>query len=181
MGEGGHLYGMKDDGSGTEIISPDAVTHLMTVSPDGRWAAAIISQPASGGGGTRLEFMSLRGEKSFEVCNDACSVGPRSLLSVMPFNWSTNGKWLFVNLVHFGKNTRRTVVLPYRSDLPPETLWPKGLRFEEDVAANPGSKTINASATFPASDAAAYLFSRASTKRSLNFPNDKRQVVRFVS
>lgn len=88
-------------------------------------------------------------------------------MEVLPFNWSMDGKWLFVNLMHFGKNTRRTVALPYRSDVPSETLWPKGLRFEEDVAANPGAKVINAAVTFPAADAAAYLFWRASTQSNL--------------
>lgn len=76
---------------------------------------------------TSLGFMSLRGEKSFAVCNQDCGVGPRSFLIAQPFAWSLDAKRLFVNLVYFGKSTPRTVVLSYRSDASPETLWPKGL------------------------------------------------------
>jgi hypothetical protein len=165
MGEGGYLYRMKEDGSEAGRVAPDPVVYLMTVSPDGRWAAVIVPGAASAGS-TALEFLSLRGERSFAVCSDACSVGPRSLLEVLPFNWSLDGKRLFVNLIHFGKNTRRTVVLPYQSDLPPEVLWPRGLRLEENIAANPGSKVIDAALTFPASDPA-YLFWRASMQSNL--------------
>ena len=166
MGEDRHLYRMNEDSSGTEMISPDPVDYLSTVSPDGRWAVAILPQASNGVGTTSLWFMSLRGEKSFEVCNDACSVGPRSFLGAPPFAWSTDGKRLFVNLVYFGKSTQRTVVLPYRSGASPETLWPKGLQVEKDIAANPGAKVINAARTSPASDAA-YVYSRSSTQSNL--------------
>jgi hypothetical protein len=74
---------------------------------------------------------------------------------------------MFVNLTHFGQGTPRTVVLPYRSDVSPAALWPKGLRLEKDGMANPGAKVINAQNTFPASDAAAYLSWRGSTQSNL--------------
>lgn len=110
--------------------------------------------------------MSLRGERSFPVCNDACGLGPRSLLEVLPFNWSLDAKWLFVNLRHFGKGTRRTVVLPYRPDASPKLLWPKGLTLEEEVVANPGARVINATNTFPAADQA-HLSWRATMQSNL--------------
>ena len=167
MGEDRRLYRMKEDGSGIEMISPDRVAYLSMVSPDGRWAVVILPQASNGAGTTSLWFMSLRGEKSFEVCNGACTVGPRSFLGAPPFAWSTDGKRLFVNLVYFGKSTQRTVVLPYRSSASPETLWPKGLQVEKDIAANPGAEVINAGRTSPASDAAAYLSWRNSTQSNL--------------
>jgi hypothetical protein len=132
------------------MVSPDPVAYLSTVSPDGRWAVVILPQNPNGVGTTSLAFMSLRGGQSFEVCNDDCSVGPRSFLAAPPFAWSADGTRLFVNLVHFGLGTPRTVVLPYKSDLSPAALWPKGLRLEKDVMANPGAKVVNAPYTFPA-------------------------------
>ena len=63
-----HLYRMKEDGSGNEMISPDPVTNLITASPDGHWAAALVPQAASSGGGTSVQLVSTRGEKSFPVC-----------------------------------------------------------------------------------------------------------------
>lgn len=166
-GEDSHLYRMKADGTAIEMVSPDPVAYLSTVSPDGRWAVVILPQNPNGVGTTSLAFMSLRGGQSFEVCNDDCSVGPRSFLAAPPFAWSADGTRLFVNLVHFGLGTPRTVVLPYKSDLSPAALWPKGLRLEKDVMANPGAKVVNAPYTFPASDAVAYLSWRAATQTNL--------------
>jgi DNA-binding winged helix-turn-helix (wHTH) protein/Tol biopolymer transport system component len=167
MGVDRHLYRMKEDGSGIEMISPDPVAYLSTVSPDGRWAVVILPEDPNGVGTTSLWFMSLKGGKSFAVCNDACVVGPRSFLGAPPFAWTMDGKWLFVNLIYFGKTTQRTVVLPYRPDGLPQTLWPRGLRRENDIVENPGAKVINAGPTSPASDAGAYLFSRNSTQSNL--------------
>ena len=168
-GEDSHLYRMKEDGSAIDMISSDPVAYLSTVSPDGRWAVVIRPQSANGVGTTSLAFMSLRGETSFDVCNDDCSVGPRSFLIVPPFTWNSEGTQMFVNLVHFGQGTTRTVVLPYKSNVSPSALWPKGLRLEKEVPANPGAKVINAQNTFPASgsDAATYLSWRGATQSNL--------------
>ena len=166
LGEDSRLHRVNEDGSRVELISPDPVAYLSTVSPDGRWAVVILPRNANGGH-TSLGFMSLRGEDSFTVCNDECSVGPRSFLGSAPFTWSTDGKRLFVNLVHFGASTPRTVVLPYRSDATAQTLWPKGLRLDKDVMANPGATVINAANTFPAFGATTYLSWRTSTQSNL--------------
>jgi hypothetical protein len=157
---------MREDGSGIERLAADSIAYLSTVSPDGRWAVVIVPQ-STNGPGTNLRFMSLRGERSFDVCNQECSVGPRSFLVTSPFSWSTDGNWLYVNLTHFGNSTQRAVVLPYRSDASAERLWPRGLRLEKDVIANPGAKVIDAGYTFPASGAETYLAWRGSTQSNL--------------
>ena len=41
MGTDGRLYRTDDRGSAPQLISPEPVVYLMTVSPDGRWAAVI--------------------------------------------------------------------------------------------------------------------------------------------
>ena len=74
---------------------------------------------------------------------------------------------MLVALQYFGQNTAKTVVLPYRSDVPLETLWPAGLLSESDVAANPGAKIINDGNAFPASTASAYLSWRRVTQSNL--------------
>jgi DNA-binding winged helix-turn-helix (wHTH) protein/Tol biopolymer transport system component len=166
VGEDSRLYRMREDGSGIERLATDSIAYLSTVSPDGRWAVVIVPQSTTGPG-TVLRFMSLRGERSFDVCNEECSVGPRSFLVTRPFSWSTDGNWLYVNLTHFGNSTQRAVVLPYRSDASAELLWPRGLRLEKDVIANPGAKVIDAGYTFPASGAETYLAWRGSTQSNL--------------
>jgi eukaryotic-like serine/threonine-protein kinase len=54
----------------------------------------------------------------------------------------------------------------YRSGVPFDTLWPKGLKPEKDVAANPGAKVINEGSAFPASGSA-HLFWRQTTQSNL--------------
>ena len=74
---------------------------------------------------------------------------------------------MFVSLQYFGQNTAKTVVLPYQSGVPLETLWPKGLESENDVAANPGAKIIDDANAFPASGLSAYLSWRRTTQSNL--------------
>ena len=161
-----HLYRMKEDGSGVERISSDPVNNLIAVSPDGRWAAALKPEAANGGG-TRVELVSMRGEKSFPVCGEQCSLGfgPNRLQSQV-VNWSMDGKHLYVALQYFGLQTKQTVALPYRSDVSLDTLYPRGLTSEKDIAANPGARVINESDAFPASPSS-YLIWRRATQSNL--------------
>ena len=162
-----HLYRMKEDGSGNEMISPDPVNYLIGVSPDGNWAAA--SAPlAPHSDGIRVQLFSTRGGKPFLVC-DTCSQGFGPARQEAPmFTWSADGKSLFMALKFFGLQTQKTVVLPYRSDRPLESIWPKGLNSETDVAANPGARVLNARDAFPSVSApSAYLFWRPSTQSNL--------------
>jgi hypothetical protein len=78
-----------------------------------------------------------------------------------------DGKFLFVALKFYGHHTSRTVMLPYRSDKPLETLWPKGLKNEKDVAANPGARVINEADAFPGSNPSTYLIWRRATQSNL--------------
>jgi hypothetical protein len=165
-GDDSRLYRIKEDGSRGERITDDPVAYLVTVSPDGRWAVGILPR-TNGVGTTSLWFVSLRREESFEVCNKDCSVGPRSFLVTPPFAWTADGKWLYVNLVHFGLGASRTVVLPYRSGVSPAAQWPKGLRFEKDIGANPGARVINTPNTFPGLGVDGYLSSRIATQSNL--------------
>ena len=84
-----------------------------------------------------------------------------------PITWSMDGKSVFVRLQYFGLGTAKTVVLPYRSGVPLAALWPKGLRYEQDVAANPGATVINEANVFPAASASAHLSWRRTTQSNL--------------
>jgi hypothetical protein len=166
MRDNGLLYRMREDGSGIEATSQDPIVYLMSVSPDGRWAAVIL--PAGPGGGTSEEFRSLRGQPSFPVCNQSCGLGPAAVRYTLPFNWSLDGKWLFVDQRVFGGADHTTVVLPYRSDVPLERLWPRGLTSPENVRANPGARILEENEwAFPGSDAASYLSWRPSFQSNL--------------
>ena len=82
-------------------------------------------------------------------------------------NWSADGKTVFVSLQYFGLRTARTVALPYKTDVPLEILWPKGLDSEEAVAANPGARVINEANAFPAASSSAHLSWRRVTQSNL--------------
>jgi hypothetical protein len=157
MGDDNRLRRIRDDGSGAEVVSPDPILLLLTVSPDGRWAV-VIAQSSAAGSGTHLEFRSLRGEDPVIVCDDACrGIGPASVRYNMPFHWTHDGSQLVVNLTFLDGESRRVVFLPYRSDAPLTTLWPAGLGTAAAVQANPGARMIDAASIFPAAEPTTYL------------------------
>ena len=161
-----YLYRMREDGSGVEQIRPEPVNNLISVSPDGQWA--VVSLPGmTTGGGWALQLMSLHGEAPMTACEN-CVLGFKpNRVQGSPINWSMDGKSVFVSLHYFGLATAKTVVLPYRSGVPLATLWPKGLRYEQDVAMNPGATVINEANVFPASSASAHLSWSRTTQSNL--------------
>ena len=165
-GPDNRLYRMRADGSGATRISDDVIAYLSNVSPDGRWAVVIAPQKTDGDG-TTLRFQSLRGERSVEVCNEACSAGPRSFEGAPAFNWSPDGQTLYVNLILFGNSVQRTVVLPYRSDAAFDALYPSGLRFEKNVAANPGARIVSGQFVYPGPTTASHVLWRQTTQSNL--------------
>ncbi len=83
------------------------------------------------------------------------------------FEWSTDGKYLFVSLQYFGLHSKNTAVLPYRSGLPFGEFWPKGLVSEKDFANMPGAKTIPEPNAFPALELPKYLSWKMTTQSNL--------------
>ena len=167
QGDVRHLYRMKQDGTGNEQISPAAVSALISASPDGDWAVATLPQAANIDG-LQAAFFSTRGGKTYTACTDGCAFGfgPSRIRSQI-FSWTLDGKSMFVSLYPFGSRTNRTVVLPYRSGVPLDTLWPKGLGTEQDISLNPGAKIINEADAFPALGNSSYLFWRRTTLSNL--------------
>ena len=136
-----YLYRMKEDGSENRRISPKPITYLVSVSPDGGWAVTLNAREDSNGGGTRLELLSLADEPSFALCSDDCSLGfGPARVQAPPIHWSVDGKLLSVSLQYFGLRTPRTVLLPYRSDLPLARQYPKGLKTEADLSQESGGE-----------------------------------------
>jgi eukaryotic-like serine/threonine-protein kinase len=160
-----YLYRMREDGSGVEQMHPEPVSSLLAVSPDGHWA--VVPETRTDGE-LRLRFVSLRGEEPMTVCENCVNFGygPNRVIG-SPIIWSMDGNWVFVSLQNFGLGTTRTVVLPYQSGVPLAALWPKGLRSEQDVIANPGATVINEANVFPAASASAHLSWRRTTQSNL--------------
>jgi eukaryotic-like serine/threonine-protein kinase len=162
-----YLYRMREDGSGVQQIHPQPIKNLFTVSPDGQWAVVYLPERATGGG-SALQLISLRGAAPMTACEDCVFLGfGPNRIQGSPINWSLDGRSLFVSLQYFGLGTAKTVVLPYRSDVPLAALWPRGLRSEHDVAANPGAIVINEANVFPAASTAAHLSWTRTTQSNL--------------
>src|SRR5437667_186370 len=86
------------------------------------------------GGGLSVQLMALHGDAPMTACEN-CVLGFKpNRVQGSPINWSMDRKSVFVSLHYFGLGTAKTVVLPYRSGVPLAALWPKGLRYEQDVA-----------------------------------------------
>jgi len=156
------LYRMNDDGTDVRALAPDPIVNLLTVSPDGRWAVVLAPDP---GRSTKIDFVSLAGERTVSVCC-AMGFGPDRRLAPL-YNWSADGKSLFVALQSFPLGTAKTVVLPYRSGVPFDVQWPSGFKSEDDVVANPGARVINEANVFPASKPGEYLRWTRSTQSNL--------------
>ena len=98
-------------------------------------------------------------------CANGFGAGNR--VQALPYNWSPDGKSLFVALQYFPLGTMKTVVLPYRSGVPFDVQWPRGFASEDDVIANPGARVINEGNVFPASKPGENLRWTQSTQSNL--------------
>jgi len=161
-----YLYRMKEDGSDLRKISDQPVSYFVGMSPDGRWAA--VSMPlAPNTDGTKIVLLSTTGDKPYLVCED-CKVGFGPARYQATFlTWSMDGKSVVVGLKFYGLQAQRMAILPYDSHQSPETLWPKGLKSEDDVMANPGARRVNEGNVFSANSATAYLAWRQTTQANL--------------
>jgi eukaryotic-like serine/threonine-protein kinase len=165
QGEERHLYRMREDGSGQEQVIPDAITYLLGVSTDGEWAAVALPQ-APGTDGSAVKLFPAHGGEPILLC-DACmpGFGPGRQQAPM-FNWSADGKYLYLSLQYFGRHSRKTMVLPWQSGRSIEKLWPTGLT-EKDFAALPGAGIIPEQNVFPGPEPSKYLFWRSTTQSNL--------------
>jgi len=144
-----YLYRMNEDGSGQTRVSSEPVTALLAASPDGKWAVVLGAKPDAEGGGTQPMFVSLKGDSPMPLCPTTCSLGFAGSRTQNPIvTWSADGKSLVVALEYFPLRTKRTVILPYRSDVPLDRQYPKGLTSEADIVKNPGAKVIAQSGVF---------------------------------
>jgi eukaryotic-like serine/threonine-protein kinase len=161
-----HLFRMKEDGSHHEMVIPDIITYLISVSPDGEWAA-VTTRPSPGAAGNVVELVPTHGGEPFLACG-ACMTGfgPGGRRQAPMLDWSADGKYLFVSLQYFGLHSKNTLVLPYRSRVPMGKLWPKGLNSERDFALA-GVTIIPEPNAFPGLELPEYLFWKITTQSNL--------------
>jgi len=154
-GKSNFLYRMKEDGTGRQKVTPDAIIGLQSLSPDGQWLSAqvefsaeeryfgTVAYPISGGSGIL-------------VCDFCHAV------------WGPDGRILYVWFHGWGgAEVTKTFALPIPPGKPLPQLPPAGFKSEAEVAKTPGVKVIDHGIITPGLDPSVYAFNRTSVHRNL--------------
>lgn len=160
-----YLYRMKSDGSDNHQVMSDPILHLMSVSPDGEWAAVMV--PSGRGEDVSVIAYSLHGRKPALIC-DTCigGFGPTRMNAPLA-SWSPDGKYLYISLQFFAIESQKTLVVPLQPASPPPLLTPRPDLKEQYFASLPGARMINEKDVFPGADINTYAFSRRSSRTNL--------------
>ena len=160
-----YLYRMKSDGSDKQQVRSDPILHLMSVSPDGEWAAMMV--PSGHGEDVSVIAYSLKGSKPALIC-DTCigGFGPARMNAPLA-SWSTDGKYLYISLQFFAIESQKTLVVPLRPTSAPPLVTPRSDVKEQYFASLPGARMINEKDVFPGPDINTYAFYRRSSRTNL--------------
>jgi serine/threonine protein kinase len=160
-----YLYRMKSDGSNNHQVMSDPILHLMSVSPDGEWAAMMV--PSGHGEDVSVIAYSLHGSKPALIC-DTCigGFGPARMNAPLA-SWSPDGKYLYVSLQFFAIELQKTLVVPLKPASAPPLLTPRSDVKEQYFASLPGARMINERNVFPGPDINTYAFYRRSSRTNL--------------
>jgi len=161
------IWRIREDGSGREPVGTGTFLHLLSVSPDGRWAAATVT-PVGGHGdrNTTVVAYGLDSQTTVKLC-ESCIIGfgPARTQSP-PVNWSADGKWMYLALWYFDLGSSKTVAIPYRSGEPPNGSL-AAMSSEAQFAKIPGARFVDEQYLFPGRSPDEYVMSRRSVKTNL--------------
>ena len=161
------LMRMKEDGGSRQPVGADPILHLVSVSPDGRWAA-VVAAPVGGHGdrNTMVVACPLDGGEKVPLC-DNCVIGfGPARTQAPPVSWSLDGKWMYMALRYFEFGSSKTVSVPYRTGAPPISAM-AGFTSEAEFAKIPGARLINEEYVFPGRSPDEYAISRRTVKTNL--------------
>ncbi len=160
-----YLYRMRSDGSDSHQVMSDAILHLMSVSPDGEWAAMMVL--SGHGEEVRVIAYALHGSKPAVIC-DTCigGFGPARMNAPLA-SWSPDGKNLYVSLQFFAIESQKSLVVPLKPASAPPLLTPRSDVNEKYFASLPGARMINEKDVFPGPDINTYAFYRRSSRTNL--------------
>ncbi len=160
-----YLYRMKSDGSDNHQVMSDPILHLMSVSPDGEWAAMMV--PSGHGEDVSVIAYPLHGSEPALICDNCIGgFGPARMNAPLA-SWSLNGKYLYVSLQFFSIESRKTLVVPLRPTSAPPLLTPRSDVTEQYFASLPGARMIDEKDVFPGPDINTYAFYRRSSRTNL--------------
>ena len=153
-GNANYLEQADENGLGRSKVVPFPISELQSVSPDGRWALALVPQPPKGLGPAVLAISTDGSSQPVRLCPTYCL--PR---------WASSGRFLFVP-VDFSSKTSPGRSLVFRigknGGLP--NLPPQGLLAPADRT---GAKTVARADLVPGTDATQYAFVQQTVQRNL--------------
>src|SRR6266481_3717486 len=164
-----YLYRMKSDGSDNHQVMSDPVLHLMSVSPDGEWAAMMVPSGVPSGHGEDVSVIAyaLHGSKPALICDTSIGgFGPARMNAPLA-SWSPDGKYLYVSLQFFAIESQKTLVVPLKPASAPPLLTPRPDVKEPYFASLPGARLIDEKDVFPGPDSNTYAFYRRSSRTNL--------------
>lgn len=161
----GYVFGMKEDGGEMQKVIPDRIGHLVSLSPDGRWAVA-AAETGDPDRPQNIVAYPLQGGRPRVLCK-VCAIGS---LEIDPpiVSWSLDQKSMFVSLAHNGSNDKpKTIVMPLSLGNALPKLSPDRFVNNPELPRISGSQVLDLASIFPGPDSNTYAFTRTSTQRNL--------------
>jgi DNA-binding beta-propeller fold protein YncE len=160
------LMRIKLDGTGREQISPDPLLHLVSLSPDAKWATVVVAEGTGSDSGTAIRAHPLRGGTPITLC-DTCVVGFGPARTQAPsVSWSPDGGFLYVALRYFNIRVEKTAVFPLKTGNSFPSVNIAALRSEKDFVAA-GARILGEASVFPGPETAGYAFTRRPAQKNL--------------
>jgi hypothetical protein len=157
-GSGRYLFRIHEDGTGREKVTPEPISEIYSVSPDGKWVAGFGPIPGKETGSFVYAY-STTGRAPVPVCTPVCI-----------YRWAPDGKFLYVSIpvgfMSLGA-VGHTYVLPTQPGSMLPDLPAGGFKSEADIAAIPGVRVIDAADMDPGPSPEVYVFSREVVQRNL--------------
>jgi hypothetical protein len=150
QGSSGFVYRIRPDGTGMQRVFEKPIFILGGTSRDGRWIKAFTV--AAGDEGPSWQAVPLDG-------------GPSVPISAYTWQWSANEDAVAISGTPLPAGRSYVVPLQWGQFLPPELR--NGVRSEQDVAALPGARRIDADMVMPGPSPDVYAFYRTTTQRNL--------------
>src|SRR5262249_54634436 len=157
-GPANYLYRMRRDGTGREKILPDPISTIFSISPDGRWVAALAPAHDEDGVTTQTIAIPTQGGSPRRICPGFCQ----------PL-WSPDGRFFLIFFLtpRGAGAVGRTLALP----VPPGKSLPDlplaGIGAAEKGLAISGARLLERGAAAPGPDLAVYAYAKTSMYRNL--------------
>ena len=159
VGGSAYPYAVLDNGTGLRRLSEQSISLPLGVSQDGQWL--VVNVRPVGGRPSEIMALPVRGGTPVSIIATA---------ETYHLTWSPDGRLLFIS-VPTGSTASRVAGRTYVIPLPPGQMLPAipagGFHGEEELAALPGVRVIDAFDATPGPMPDVYAFSRATVQRNL--------------